>query len=78
MTRRPPSPAPPFMVQAEREKKQHGVSYVTDSRHDDLPAAIAGARVLHEQFGRRVRVQDQMETVWFRLPAPAATKGPRQ
>jgi hypothetical protein len=66
-----PKPAPPFMVQAERTTKQHTGNWCSDRVLDNLEYAMDDARKLHEDYGRKVRVIDQNEHVWLRLPAPA-------
>ncbi len=58
------SAQPPFMVQAYRSG-QH-TQWFTDSRSDTLEAAIESARRLIAEWGRKVRVVDQAEQVWFR------------
>jgi hypothetical protein len=64
------TPAPPFKVQAERLKKQHGTGWVTDAVELTLPSAIETATNLMVQFDRRVRVVDQEHRICWRPPAP--------
>lgn len=59
-------PVGPFMVQACRDKKQHGLAWVTDSRHDDLEVAKQACDIFFEKWARRCRVQDQNEVIWYK------------
>lgn len=61
----------PFWVQAYRPGQFH--VWCTDSRHATVEAAIAAAMVLVEQWGRKVRVIDQAEQVYFFHPLPQKT-----
>lgn len=61
----PTDPVPPLFVQALRSG---GGGWVTDKQVSTLGVAIGAARTLHSRWSRRVRVIDQREHVWFRLP----------
>lgn len=69
-------PAAPLLVQAYRGHGGYG--FVTDKTFDELTPAVEHAQALFETWGRKVRVIDQTEFVWFFLPERRqAPRGPR-
>jgi hypothetical protein len=69
-------PAPPLLVQAYRGHGGYG--FVTDKTFDELTPAVEHAEALFATWGRKVRVIDQNEFVWFEMPQRKQTpRGPR-
>jgi len=55
-----------YYVQAHRKGQQQ--VWFTDSKGQNLTAAIAAATRLHLEWDRKVRVVDDDEVVYLRLP----------